>query len=129
MDTLPESWLPKITEALSSFLINVDVHTVFVIIVLSSLLKYFLWPHWKWPIAYLAFIPFLLSFVITPAMSLTDEVWWGGKYFYRAALYNGTASEVAFHVFLPHLQKKWPSLFPAVANGAKNGDLPPQTTR
>ena len=111
MDALPQSWISAITEALFSFLRSADIHTVMAISVVSLLCKYFLWPHWKWPIAYLAFVPLALSFAVTPMMSLTDEVQWGGKWFFRQTLYNGIVSEALFHIGLPYCQRRWPALF------------------
>lgn len=104
-------WTTTLVAGIGSFFTVADVHTVIGITALSLLFKQYLWPHWRWPLAYLAFVPLLLSFVVTPLMSLTPEVQWGGQWFFRQAFYNGIVSEALFHVGLPYLQNKWPHLF------------------
>lgn len=108
-ESLP--WLDSFLEGAGSFLVASDMHTVFVITAIALLLKYYLWPYWRWPLAYLAFVPLALSFVITPLMSSTAEVQWGGQWFFRQAFYNGVVSEIWFHVGLPYCYRKWPHLF------------------
>lgn len=104
-------WLTSLTAGLVSFLAAADAHTVLIITAISVLLKYFLWPHWQWPLEYLAFVPLVLSFVVTPMMSLTSEIQWGGQWYFRQTLYNGIVSEALFHLGLPYLQHRWPQVF------------------
>ena len=114
----------QFVSGMGSFFAAADVHTVLVILVLSVLLKHFLWPYWKWPLAYLAFVPLGLSFLVTPMMSLTAEVSWGGSWYFRQALYNGIAGEALFHLGLPYCQKHWPQVFVFLGPGNGQKDDP-----
>ena len=105
------TWLDAILEESLSFLKNADLHTVFVITILSTLFKLTLFRKRKWSGAYLAWVPFLLSFLLTPVMSYAELVKWGGWYLVQKIIYNGIAAELAFHLLLPYCQRKFPQIF------------------
>ena len=108
---LPSTWLDTLSNMLFGFLRSADVHTVIAITALSTLLKFSLWRHWGLSGAYLAWVPLAFSFLLTPVMSAAEEVQWGGRFFIKAAIYNGITAELAFHFLLPYCQRRWPQVF------------------
>jgi hypothetical protein len=104
------SWKP-LMDGLLSFLAAADIHTVISIVLLTYLAQTTLWRHLKlWPEA-IVWVPLLLSFVLTPVMSSSAEATWGGKWYWRAVIYNGGVGIFVWRVALPQLQKRWPTLF------------------
>lgn len=97
--------------ALTTFLQAADVQTVVSIIVLTYALQITLWKRFHlWEEAVL-WVPFILAALLTPIMSSAEETAWGGKYYYRAVIYNGGAGFFAWRVILPGLKSKYPQWF------------------
>src|SRR5262245_38599349 len=109
MDALPA--------ALKAFFAEADVQTVISIALLTRLLEISLlatWQPWK---NFGSWLPFLFSFLLTPLMSTSDEARWGGRYYYRAVMYNATGAVFFLYVVVPQLH----ALYGKWRNGPKNG--------
>ena len=110
-----EDFLTSLSGAALSFLKAADLHTVLIVTLLTFAIRRTLWPVLHFIPSFLVWIPLLLSFVITPYVSIVDEVRWGGTYYIRACIFNGTVAIGVWLLVVPHLLKKWPQLL--------NGDV------
>ena len=104
-------WLASLTAGLVSFLAAADAHTVILIVFLTYLAQGTLWKRAAlWPEA-IIWMPLVLAFILTPIMSTAAESQWGGRWYYRAVMYNGGVGMLLWRVALPQLKKKWPQIF------------------
>jgi hypothetical protein len=103
--------MPKLVTAINAYLNESDVGIVLTISLLMYMLRVGLWQRFHlWPTA-INWTPFALSLVLTPLMSTTAEVQWGGPFFWRAVFFNGGMSLLVWHVFLPRAKRYWPDAF------------------
>lgn len=97
-------------EAFKSFAEAADMGTVVSIAILTYLIQITLFTRLGWDHA-IVWVPFVLSFLLTPIMSTAEQTAWGGQFYYRAVVYNGGVGLFAWHVVLPQLRKRYPEWF------------------
>lgn len=105
-----ESSLQRFMDGVVNFALASDVPTVILLVFLTFLIRRTLWAQLHMPAESIVWVSIALSFVLTPIMSTAAEAQWGGQFYIRAVLYNGTVSVALWLMVVPRLLKKWPQL-------------------
>lgn len=102
--------LEPFVNALTSFAQAADLHTVVMILLLTFLVRRTFWTRTSLPPAWITWVALGIAFLITPVFSTAAETSWGGRWFVRAALYNGGVAVGLWMIVIPSLVKRWPQL-------------------
>lgn len=87
-----------------------DPPAVIMILVFSFVLLRVVWVPRRWRPSSLTVVALLLSVPITFLCSVSEEVTWGRRFFWRAVLQNGSVAIVIAFLSMPYLYKRWPGL-------------------
>lgn len=102
--------IEHLSDAGINFMRLADPPAVILILVFTFIIFRTIWIHKRYRMANLSLIALLISAPVTYLCSVSEEVLWGRRFFWRAVLQNGAVAIVFAFLILPRLYKRWPGL-------------------